>query len=144
MFTKILMATDGSPYSDKALDAAITIAKAFKAKLYIIHVVEEDRVAIATSSTVPIVVADIVNSMVKAGEEVLRKAKEKAASAGVDAETILERGNAADKIIETADRLGVDLIVVGSRGLRGLARFLLGSVSEKVVRHANRPVLVYK
>jgi nucleotide-binding universal stress UspA family protein len=63
---------------------------------------------------------------------------------GVNAETILARGNAADKILETAERLNVDLIVVGSRGLRGLARFLLGSVSEKVARHSNKPVLIVK
>lgn len=142
MFNKILVATDGSPYSDKALDAAIVLAKAFNSTLYIIHVVEEDKVALA-ASTMP-VMANLIEDMVRIGNEILNKAKDKAINAGVKAEVILARGNAADKILETADNLNVDLIVVGSRGLRGLARFLLGSVSEKVVRHSNRPVMVIK
>jgi len=95
------------------------------------------------TSTMPIMVS-IIDDMVKAGNEILSKAKAKAASMGVNAETILARGNAADKILENAEKLNVDLIVVGSRGLRGLARFLLGSVSEKVARHSNKPVLIVK
>jgi len=142
MFSKILVATDGSQYSDKAVDVAIRLAKVFNSSLYIIHVVEEDKVAMATS-TMPIMVS-IIDDMVKAGNEILSKAKAKAASMGVNAETILARGNAADKILENAEKLNVDLIVVGSRGLRGLARFLLGSVSEKVARHSNKPVLIVK
>ncbi len=142
MFSKILIATDGSQYSDKALEVAIGLAKAFNSSLYIIHVVEEDKVAMA-ASTMPIMV-NVIEDMVKIGNEILNKAKTKASEAGVNAEVILARGNAADKILENADKLNVDLIVVGSRGLRGLARFLLGSVSEKVVRHSNKPVLVVK
>ncbi|MFP3157161.1 MAG: universal stress protein [Caldivirga sp.] len=142
MFSKILVATDGSQYSDKAVDVAIRLAKVFNSSLYIIHVVEEDKVAMATSA-MPIMVS-IIDDMVKAGNEILSKAKARAVDMGVNAETILARGNAADKILETAERLNVDLIVVGSRGLRGLARFLLGSVSEKVARHSNKPVLIVK
>ncbi|MFP3237903.1 MAG: universal stress protein [Caldivirga sp.] len=142
MFSKILVATDGSQYSDKAVDVAIRLAKVFNSSLYIIHVVEEDKVAMATSA-MPIM-ASIIDDMVKAGNEILSKAKARAVDMGVNAETILARGNAADKILETAERLNVDLIVVGSRGLRGLARFLLGSVSEKVARHSNKPVLIVK
>lgn len=142
MFSKILIATDGSQYSDKALEVAIGLAKAFNSSLYIIHVVEEDKVAMA-ASTMPIMV-NVIEDMVKIGNEILNKAKTKASEAGVNTEVILARGNAADKILENADKLNVDLIVVGSRGLRGLARFLLGSVSEKVVRHSNKPVLVVK
>ena len=142
MFSKILVATDGSQYSDKALETAVGLAKAFNSSLYIIHVVEEDKVAMA-ASTMPIMV-NVIEDMVKIGNEILNKAKAKASEAGVNAEVILARGNAADKILENADKLNVDLIVVGSRGLRGLARFLLGSVSEKVVRHSSKPVLVVK
>ena len=142
MFSKILVATDGSQYSDKALEVAIGLAKVFNTSLYIIHVVEEDKVAMA-ASTMPIMV-NVIEDMVKIGNEILNKAKAKASEAGVNAEAILARGNAADKILENADKLNVDLIVVGSRGLRGLARFLLGSVSEKVVRHSSKPVLVVK
>ncbi len=140
MFSKILVATDGSQYSDKAIEVAVGLAKAFNSSLYIIHVVEEDKVAMA-ASTMPIMV-NVIEDMVKIGNEILSKAKAKATEAGINAEVILARGNAADKILENADKLNVDLIIVGSRGLKGLARFLLGSVSEKVVRHSSKPVLV--
>ncbi|MGC8570454.1 universal stress protein [Caldivirga sp.] len=142
MFSKILVATDGSQYSDKAIEVAVGLAKAFNSSLYIIHVVEEDKVAMA-ASTMPIMV-NVIEDMVKIGNEILSKAKAKATEAGINAEVILARGNAADKILENADKLNVDLIIVGSRGLKGLARFLLGSVSEKVVRHSSKPVLVVK
>ncbi len=142
MFNKILVATDGSQYSDKALEYAVNIAKVFGAKLYIIHVVEEDKVALA-SSAIPIT-TNIIDDLVRIGNEILSRAREYARSRGIDAEVILARGNAADKILETADKINADLIIVGSRGLKGLARFLLGSVSERVVRHSNKPVLVVK
>ena len=142
MFNKILVATDGSQYSDKALEYAVNIAKVFGAKLYIIHVVEEDKVALA-SSAIPIT-TNIIDDLVRIGNEILSRAREYAKSRGIDAEVILARGNAADKILETADKINADLIIVGSRGLKGLARFLLGSVSERVVRHSNKPVLVVK
>ncbi len=81
--------------------------------------------------------------MEKQGRDLINKAVEHAKSQGVNAEGLLEVGtDAAETIINVANNLNVDLIVVGSRGLKGLTRFLLGSVSEKVVRYANRPVLV--
>ncbi len=79
----------------------------------------------------------------RGSRDLLNKAVERAKSQGVNAEGLLEVGtDAAETIINVANNLNVDLIVVGSRGLKGLTRFLLGSVSEKVVRYANRPVLV--
>ncbi len=64
---------------------------------------------------------------------------------GVNAEQLLERGDAASKIIDAADNLCVDMIVMGSRGgLRGVTKFLLGSVSERVVKYSKRPVMVIK
>jgi len=86
MFSKILVATDGSQYSDKAVDVAIRLAKVFNSSLYIIHVVEEDKVAMATSA-MPIMVS-IIDDMVKAGNEILSKAKARAVGMGVNAEAM--------------------------------------------------------
>lgn len=81
--------------------------------------------------------------MERQGRDLINKAVERARSQGVNAEGLLETGtDAAETIINVANNLNVDLIIVGSRGLKGLTRFLLGSVSEKVVRYANKPVLV--
>jgi nucleotide-binding universal stress UspA family protein len=69
---------------------------------------------------------------------------EKAKFAGLDAEPIILKGNAAEKILDFANKHDVDMIVVGSLGKSGIERFALGSVSEKVVRHAKVPVLVVR
>ena len=138
--SKILVGFDGSKAGEKALDYAIGIAKRFGAKLYVLHVIEEGKIAIAPDSSM---YPALIDTMERQGRDLLNKAVERAKSLGVEAEGLLEIGtDAADTIINTANNLNVDLIVVGSRGLKGLTRFLLGSVSEKVVRYANRPVLV--
>ena len=67
---------------------------------------------------------------------------EKAKFAGLEAESVILKGNPAEKILDFADEHDIDLIVVGSLGKSGIERFALGSVSEKVVRHAKVPVLV--
>jgi Universal stress protein UspA and related nucleotide-binding proteins len=140
LISKILVGYDGSKAGDKALEYAIGIAKSFNAKLYILHVIEEGKIAIAPDSTM---YPSLIEAMEKQGRDLLNKALENAKNAGVDAETLLEVGtDAAETIINVANRLNVDIIIVGSRGLKGLTRFLLGSVSEKVVRYANKPVLV--
>jgi nucleotide-binding universal stress UspA family protein len=140
LISKILVGYDGSKAGDKALEYAIGIAKSFNAKLYILHVIEEGKIAIAPDSTM---YPSLIETMEKQGRDLLNKALENAKNAGVDAEALLEVGtDAAETIINVANRLNVDIIIVGSRGLKGLTRFLLGSVSEKVVRYANKPVLV--
>ena len=140
LISKILVGYDGSKAGDKALEYAIGIAKSFNAKLYILHVIEESKIAIAPDSTM---YPSLIETMEKQGRDLLNKALENAKNAGVDAEALLEVGtDAAETIINVANRLNVDIIIVGSRGLKGLTRFLLGSVSEKVVRYANKPVLV--
>jgi nucleotide-binding universal stress UspA family protein len=58
--------------------------------------------------------------------------------------SLVARGRAADKIVETAEKRAVDLIVLSTHGLTGLDRFLMGSVAEQVIRHARCPVLVVR
>ena len=71
-------------------------------------------------------------------------ARTSAALSGARVHELVETGDAADTICQTAKRLGVDVIVVGSHGRTGLGRLFLGSVSEQVVRHAPCPVLVVR
>ncbi|WP_054842407.1 universal stress protein [Vulcanisaeta distributa] len=144
LITKILVGYDGSKAGgDKALDYAIGIAKTFNAKLYVLHVIEEGKIAIAPPDST--MYPALIDTMERQGRDLLNKAVERAKNQGVNAEGLLEVGtDAAETIINIANNLNVDLIIVGSRGglKGGLTRFLLGSVSEKVVRYANRPVLV--
>ena len=69
---------------------------------------------------------------------------EKAKFAGLEAESVILKGSPAEKILDFADEHDIDLIVVGSLGKNGIERFALGSVSEKVVRHAKVPVLIVR
>ncbi|WP_188596821.1 universal stress protein [Thermocladium modestius] len=142
MLKKILVAIDGSPQSSKALDIAIDMAKRFESKLYIVHVIEEQKYMLAINY--PPAYPEMVDSLLKNAKELLDEAAKKAMEQGVNAEQLLERGDAASKIIDAADNLCVDMIVMGSRGLRGVTKFLLGSVSERVVKYSKRPVMVIK
>ena len=142
MLKKILVAIDGSPQSLKALDIAIDMARRFESRLYIIHVIEEQKYMLAINY--PPAYPEMVDSLLKSAKELLDDATKKAVEQGINAEQLLERGDAASKIIDAADNLGVDMIVMGSRGLRGITKFLLGSVSERVVKYSKRPVMVIK
>ena len=80
----------------------------------------------------------------KTGHRATSSVVEKAKFAGLEAESVILKGSPAEKILDFADEHDIDLIVVGSLGKSGIERFALGSVSEKVVRHAKVPVLVVR
>ncbi|GEN35003.1 MULTISPECIES: universal stress protein [Aneurinibacillus] len=148
MFKKILVAIDGSEMSDKALEAALSIAKEQGAKVSLLHVGKEVVVP-------PYMVGEMVyisreydidfdEAMKKEGEELLGQAKAKAEKQGIETETIYVKGDPARQIVEQAEENGYQLIVIGSRGLSGFKELMLGSVSHKVSQLANCPVLIVK
>jgi len=139
-FHRILVAYDGSEQAWKALELAAKMAKGCGAKLYIIHVVP-----VPEDYADCYVCAEIMAKALEKGREIINRAREVLKNTlGVDAETILEKGDPGKKIVEKAEELNVDLIVVGSTGKSGIKKLVLGSVSEKVVKSASRPVLVVK
>ena len=77
-----------------------------------------------------------------AGEELLEKARRQLARAGLETTSMLAEGESADVLVRTADRADADLVILGSRGLSGVQRILLGSVSRRVARHAPCSVLI--
>jgi nucleotide-binding universal stress UspA family protein len=127
----VLVATDGTPTSRKAEDLAIDIVKAYGGRLVALSVVkvanEEDR-----------------GDQLAGAMEALHAYKQRAQGAGLAIEVRVERGNPADEIIRIAREANVDAIVVGTEGRIGLTHALLGSVAEKVVRLADRTVIVAK
>lgn len=136
--TKILLATDGSEDAALATKAAIDLSNQSGAELHVVHVGRSSfRLSPKEYHTA---------AREKMGE--LAKAVEEAG--GDITETHLRiddsqtPGNEAEHITGVAEELGADLIVVGSRGLGGLRRALMGSVSESIVRHAHCPVLVMR
>jgi len=126
--SKILVAVDGSETAEKALEYAVQLAKKHKAKVTLLNVGESKIFGLK-----PEVARKI-------GESILSDAAAK--TKGFKLNTRLEFGNAAETIIEIAEKENYDLIVVGSRGLSSVKRFFLGSVSDDVSHHAKCSVLI--
>jgi nucleotide-binding universal stress UspA family protein len=135
---KILIAHDGSKSSEKALEKGLEIAEKFGAAvtvlsvipdLYLRDLMEIDRTRILES------LSDEARKMM---EEI------KARPGKVKLKTVIEQGDPAEEIISKAEKMKADMIVTGSHGRHGAQKFLLGSVSSKVIDHSGCSVLVVK
>jgi nucleotide-binding universal stress UspA family protein len=138
MYRKILVGYDGSPAGRKAFGAALELAAKDGAELYVLSVARPPEVGDDVETE-----AVIENSR-QHHRRVLAELKASIAAKGVKTHFEVAVGHPAEQIIFDADRLGVDLIVVGDRGRSKFVRLLLGSVSKQVVEHADRPVLVVR
>lgn len=135
---KLMVALDNSGFAQAALAKALELAAPCKADLVMLSVVPN----VGVVEEMP---QKLVDKLVKDAEAVLAAAYDKAAKAGVAAETKLVRGaSPADAILEAAEAIGCDMIVVGHRGATNLERFLIGSVARTLVAHATCSVLVVK
>jgi nucleotide-binding universal stress UspA family protein len=140
--SRILIATDGSKTAENAAALGIKFAHQYGAKVYAVYVIN-----ITAYEAILIDEAWATEECVaceKTGHRATSSIEEKAKFAGLEAESIILKGDPAEKILDFADEYDVDMIVVGSLGKSGIERFALGSVSEKVVRHAKIPVLVVR
>lgn len=145
MFKKILVPIDGSETSWRALEEAQLLAEKFFGELCIINVIQPYNNAALLA--VPLDQATITqgnNELQKIGDKVLSIAKDKVAGFKGKVDFILEVGHPSERIIALSKKESFDSIVVGSRGLSGIAEFFLGSVSSKVAQYATIPVLIVK
>jgi nucleotide-binding universal stress UspA family protein len=141
-FRKILVPIDFSDHSSAALDLAIELAGTYGATLHLLHCYPIDPGAI---SPYGIVIPEGFDREVReaAGDQLARWA-DKAAAAKIPVEQHLSSMFPAEVIARTADEIGADLVVMGTRGLSGLKHVLLGSIAERVLRLAHCPVLTVK
>jgi len=153
---KLLAAVDFSEITDVLLDQAAGLAKALNAKLWVLHVASDKTRAIEYetiqySSYSPEFVGlpgDVQLARDLSAEEIKREhahllaISSKLRSDGIDAQAILVKGDAAKTIIEKAEDLGVDLIILGSHGHGLLHKALLGSVSESIIRHSRGNIMI--
>jgi len=141
---RILLATDGSEEAELAALRAVELADATDSELHVVHV-----------GVVPIFLKSYPGTLGYEGKlyeqieevsrELLRKESWRVkAAGGTVAGAHLRMGQVDLEIVALAEELGADLIVMGSRGLGGVRRALMGSVSDSVVRHAHCPVLVVR
>jgi nucleotide-binding universal stress UspA family protein len=139
MFKKILIAIDGSPASEKALAAAVDLTIHYKASLTAIGVAEVPEV---------VGMVDEVDELRQAAEEQFRRlgeaAVEFARSRGVALHSVVVRGHAADAIVRYAESEAISLVVIGHHGHSRIARFFLGSTTDRVSEHCSCSVVIVK
>ncbi|MEM2933763.1 MAG: universal stress protein [Methanocellales archaeon] len=138
MFKKILVGVDGSEDSKGALAKAAELAEKFGSEIIIISVIPRE-VKLA------IIQAEVLDGSIFAEtEKMVAELASDLKARGLQARGITVFGDVANEILKTCEEEGCDLIVVGSRGLGKVERFLLGSIASKVIVHAKVPVLVVR
>ena len=136
---KILVCADGSEQSQKALEKASLIAGGCNAnEVAVIHVYEETDLYEVYSKESIERQLKLKEEQKKAGEMILESALTFFKEKGINARSILKEGHAAENIVEVGCGEGFDFIIIGSRGLGGLKKALLGSVSNAVVQQAEK------
>jgi len=139
VFKNILLATDGSDDAMHAAEAVAKIAEQFKSRVVLVTVYAPPILTAesANYAPTPALIADIQTS-------IIAQTASKFTKRGIDYETRMEIGNAAATILSVAELEHSDLIVLGSHGVGGIRRFLLGSVSDRVGHYARCAVLIVK
>lgn len=146
MVFKLLIATDGSKFSNHAVDYAINMAKESKYEviaLYVMNLKHFEIYALAHHDDITGYEDEDIK-LKKEGEDALAYVKQKGAEAGVPVTVKMLRGYPPEQIMKLAKDEGVNMIVVGHLGRTGIERILLGSVTEAIVRNAPCPVLVVR
>lgn len=135
----ILVPIDFSANAEQALDYACELASKLGSTVRLVHAFASPpsglRVALKE---------DVLQNLVNEHREALGKLAEARRTTASFGEPIVEVGDPRDAIVETAERLGADLIVMGTQGRRGLSRVMMGSVAEDVIRQASCPVLAVR
>lgn len=157
MSRSIVVGTDGSEPAEAAVRRATELASSEGARLHLVTAyhdppILQERTTIWTNDPKGVVDSGgprdsgstVTVDLREVAESVLKRAARDAVSKGVEVETHAREGHPAEVIIDVAKQEKADLIVVGSRGLTGIKRYLLGSVSSKVSEHASCSVMIVR
>ena len=142
MAEHVLVAYDGSPRSEAALDHAI--GEHADAKITVLSVINPVSAGYIADVGIPSGAEQWYRNAKQEAEDLLAEAKERAAAAGVEVETTVGVGRPARAIVEFVEENDVDHVVLGSHGRTGVSRILLGSVAETVMRESPVPVTVVR
>jgi nucleotide-binding universal stress UspA family protein len=144
MYKHILVPVDGSATSQKAIGNALAIAQAFKAEVTVIYVIDPYAFT-GVGTDFAYGQAEYLGAATAEANEAIKAAKQAFAEVGITANGSIVEGHAIYRgILDTAESINADLVVMGSHGRRGLEKLVLGSVTAQVLSHAHLPVLVVR
>lgn len=146
MFKHILMPTDGTEHSERAIERGIELAKLCGAKVTGIHVMPDYRMMVAGVEMLPTGVdANMDLQAREQAEQFLAFVQKAADTAGVPCDTVMAEGQQPyDAIVDCANDRGCDLIVMTARHRTGLAALIMGSEASRVLHRASIPVLTFR
>ena len=146
MYQRILVPIDGSPTSSRGLSEAVRLGQLTRARLRLIHVVDELSFALGASEGLTMT-GDILSLLREAGAAILTQGAASVKAAGLEVDTVLKdsfAGRVCDLVVAEAAAWPADLIVLGTHGRRGVGRLFMGSDAENIVRSAQTPVLLLR
>ena len=138
-FRRILVATDFTDTSERAIDAALELSNRLGASLTVMHAYEIPVLGVPDGAL--IATPELAARLSEAARTALDAVLKRLEGRGVQVAAVLREGVAWEEIEHVADEIDADILVIGTHGRRGLARALLGSVAENVIRTSHRPVL---
>lgn len=145
MYRRILVPVDGSHTSDRGLQEAISVARESKARLCVVHAIDDAVITSIPSSGAYL--RTVLDAVRRSGELIIQRAVTAVKAQGLEVESRLVEnfaGRVAEVIVDEARKWGADLIVMGTHGRRGVSHLFLGSDAEMVVRLSDVPVLLVR
>ncbi|MFC6988830.1 universal stress protein [Haloplanus sp. GCM10025708] len=139
MYDDILVPTDGSTAAEEAITHAVDVASQYGARLHALYVVD-----VGPYVTMEAGSEMVLNALQEEGEQAVKQVESAADEAGVEVQTAVVTGTAFREIVDYVDSNDVDLVVMGTHGRKGIDRYLLGSVTERVVRSVDVPVMTVR
>lgn len=145
MYEEILVPQDGSEMAEAAIPHAEALAKAFGSRVTIIYVIEPVSIYPQPGIIGPVISVPMDTEQEKENlRGYLEKSVESLKKDGVDARYVIEEGDAALRIIDYSHETGINLIIMTTHGRSGIARWVYGSVADKVLRESKLPVLLIR
>lgn len=141
MFSKILVAVDGSDVSYRALDAALFLSEKLGSKITAIHVMENIPTVYIQSQKI---LDELLEARKNESQKILDECSSIATKKGIILTTALLEGNPASTILEFSLTEKYEVIIIGSRGMGQFKELILGSVSSKVIHHSSCPILLIR
>jgi nucleotide-binding universal stress UspA family protein len=137
--TRFLVATDFSPTSSVALAYTVQLAIATRGEVTLVHAYELPIIGLPEGAL--LATAEVANRLISSSEQTLAMLADSHSKEGVRVKWVLRQGVPHEEVQKLADEIDAELVVVGTHARKGLQRFLLGSVAEKIIRTVERPIL---